>query len=182
MKLTRIEGHGIKGQDFTEALDSPVVLFTGHNGVGKSARLLAAELALAGPGRGDLRWGPSVKATCSVRVDGVPADVSPTGRLEVLRALAPKHSVTLQPAIASGKDVQARIAKLLGIPLTTWRVEGFWEQSADKQSAALLALAVPVPASEYQDACPEVPAIAGEAASAWVTRALAAMRDERLAM
>lgn len=54
MKLTELAGHQIKGRRFRHQISSGITVFSGENGVGKSARLNAIPLSLFGylPGMG----------------------------------------------------------------------------------------------------------------------------------
>jgi hypothetical protein len=181
MRLHTVIGNGIKGREFSHDL-SHVTVFTGLNGVGKSSRLLAAELALRGPQSKDRRYG-------SAEVVGASAVVDPDGKsgcdkwLQVHRDIAPKHKLTVEGwERGTLKELQGRLDSLLHLAPAVFDLGEFTGMTDDKKRAALLSLAAPVDVAAYAHLCPDVLPVRGESAADWITRAQAAMKEERLAL
>ncbi len=181
MRLHKVIGNGIKGREFSHDL-AHITVFTGPNGVGKSSRLLAAELALRGPQSKDRRYG-------SAEVVGASAVVDPDGKsgctkwLQVHRDIAPKHKLTVDGwERGTLKELQGRLDSLLHLPPAVFDLGEFTGKTDDKKRAALLSLAAPVDVAAYAHLCPDVVPVRGESAADWITRASAAMKEERLAL
>lgn len=180
MRITRLEARAIQSLSFDHDLTRPITVFCGRNGAGKTTRLKALEIGLRGPGKLDKRVGD--KASLHLRLDNVPVQVSPTGRIEVLRGLSPKHTLALQPIVPAGtKSVavaQGQLETICSLQPVAFDLRAFTGLSADKQRAALLPFATFVPATEYADLYPPVPPFEGESGSDFLARVRLALQTE----
>lgn len=160
----------VKGRAFSEDL-AAVTCFHGHNGAGKSARLLAVELALRGPRSKDRRFGPG---TVQVVLDCAAG--------QIRRDIQPKHALSLNGKAGKLADLQAEINAKVPLAVEVFDVAAFVAMSEEKKRQALLDLAAPIPATTYAHLYPEVPPVAGERAGDWLGRAIEAAKQERLAL
>lgn len=160
----------VKGRAFSEDL-AAVTCFHGHNGAGKSARLLAVELGLRGPRSKDRRFGPG---TVQVVLDCAAGTIR--------RDIQPKHVLSLNGKTGKLADLQAEINAKVPLAVEVFDVAAFVAMSEEKKRQALLDLAAPIPASTYAHLYPEVPPVAGERAGDWLGRAIEAAKQERLAL
>ena len=180
MRITRISARAIQGQSFDHDLAQPLAVFVGRNGAGKTTRLKAVEIGLRGPAKQDKRIGE--KGSMHLRIDDVPTTASPTGRIEVLRGLAPKHTLALQPMAPAGTKalavMQGQLENIVALQPLTFDLGAFTGISADKQRAALLPFATFVAAAEYAEMYPPVPPFEGEAGSDYLSRVRVALQTE----
>lgn len=179
MQVSLISGSDVQGKAFTHELTKPIVVFTGANGAGKTTRLKAVDLALRGPKKDDSRFGD--KASVHLRLK-VPKDVTPQCTVEVLRALSPKHTLSVQPLVPPGSKsvtaAQGTLDNLVQMPTVTFDLDAFVKLSPDKQKSALMPFARFIPATEYADVYPAVAPFDGEAGSDYLGRVRAAISEE----
>jgi hypothetical protein len=178
-RILHIDGKGIQGKDFSHELTRQVTVFTGRNGAGKTTRLKAVDLALRGPRKDDTRFGDT--ASVHVRLQ-VGTAVHEGARVDVMRALSPKHTLALPPVVQAGSksvtQAQGVLDGIVQLLPVVFDVRTFTDLSADKQKAALLPFATFVDASRFSDIWPSVPPFDGESGSDYLGRLRVAISEE----
>lgn len=180
IKILHLQGKGVQGKTFSHEIEQPIVLFTGPNGAGKTTRLKALDLALRGPRKDDNRFDED-GASVHVRLK-VDKAVHEGARVEIMRGLSPKHTLSLPPLVNAGSksvtQAQGVLDGLVQVLPVTFDVRTFTDLSADKQKAALLPFATFVDAAKFADIYPAVPPYDGESGSDYLGRVRAAISEE----